>query len=61
VHTSTENLAGVWASVDRLCAGPLDSQWDLPTGGRSDVPGDVVITGDQQLGQRVLQSMGLMP
>lgn len=30
-------------------------------GGRSDVPGNVAITGDQQLGQRVLQSMGLMP
>ena len=30
-------------------------------GGRSDVPDDVTITGDQQLGRRVLASMGLMP
>jgi hypothetical protein len=30
-------------------------------GGRSDVPGDVGITGDGQLGRRVLQSMGIMP
>jgi hypothetical protein len=157
VHTSTDNLAAVWASVYRLCSGLPDSQWDLPTGcpgwtvkdhvsrlvdyearalgrpapqhdpgplphvrnelgraneigvdmrraqsgaavlaefrqvtggrgrpaagpqgatvtmtipaatfaalagGRSDMPGNVAITGDQQLGQRVLQSMGLMP
>jgi len=30
-------------------------------GGRADVPGDADITGDQQLGQRVLASMGLIP
>jgi uncharacterized protein (TIGR03083 family) len=30
-------------------------------GGRSDVPGDVVISGDRQLGGRVLESMSLMP
>ena len=30
-------------------------------GGRSDVPDDVNITGDQQLGRRVLTAMGLMP
>lgn len=32
MHTSVENLAIVWASVGRLCAGLTDSQWDLPTG-----------------------------
>jgi uncharacterized protein (TIGR03083 family) len=30
-------------------------------GGRSDAPGDVGITGDHQLGRRVLESMGFMP
>jgi uncharacterized protein (TIGR03083 family) len=30
-------------------------------GGRSDVPDDVGITGDRQLGRRILESMGLMP
>jgi hypothetical protein len=30
-------------------------------GGRSDVPADVDIAGDQPLGRRVLASMGLMP
>jgi uncharacterized protein (TIGR03083 family) len=30
-------------------------------GGRSDVPGDVGIAGDRQLGRRVLESMGIMP
>jgi len=30
-------------------------------GGRTDVPDDVAITGDQQLGRRVLASLGLMP
>ncbi len=30
-------------------------------GGRSDTPGDTDITGDRQLGQRVLESMGLLP
>jgi hypothetical protein len=29
--------------------------------GRGDVPDDVVITGDRQLGQRVLESMGIIP
>jgi uncharacterized protein (TIGR03083 family) len=32
VHTSTENLAAVWASVGRLCSGLPASEWDLPTG-----------------------------
>jgi uncharacterized protein (TIGR03083 family) len=30
-------------------------------GGRGDVPGDAVITGDRELGRRVLDSMGLLP
>jgi MDMPI C-terminal domain len=30
-------------------------------GGRSDVPDDVRITGDEALGRRVLGSMGLLP
>jgi len=30
-------------------------------GGRSDAPGDTDITGDRQLGQRVLESLGLLP
>jgi uncharacterized protein (TIGR03083 family) len=30
-------------------------------GGRSDVPDDVGVTGDRQLGRRVLDSLGLMP
>ena len=30
-------------------------------GGRGDVPDDVVISGDHQLGQRVLESMGILP
>lgn len=30
-------------------------------GGRGDVPGDVGITGDRELGRRVLDSMGLLP
>jgi uncharacterized protein (TIGR03083 family) len=30
-------------------------------GGRSDVPDDVVVTGDADLGRRVVSSMGLMP
>jgi len=30
-------------------------------GGRSDVPDDVDITGDRELGQRVLESMGYLP
>jgi len=29
--------------------------------GRGDAPDDVVITGDRPLGQRVLDSMGIMP
>jgi uncharacterized protein (TIGR03083 family) len=32
VSTSVENLAIVWASVDRLCSGLPDRDWDLPTG-----------------------------
>jgi uncharacterized protein (TIGR03083 family) len=32
VPTSVENLATVWASVDRLCSGLPDRDWDLPTG-----------------------------
>jgi uncharacterized protein (TIGR03083 family) len=32
VHTSVENLAIVWDSVDRLCSDLEDSQWELPTG-----------------------------
>ncbi len=30
--TSIENLASVWGSIDRLCSGLTDSQWELPTG-----------------------------
>ena len=30
--TSVENLATVWASVDRVCSGLSDSDWDRPTG-----------------------------
>ncbi len=30
-------------------------------GGRSDAPGDAGVTGDRQLGQRVLDSMGILP
>ena len=30
-------------------------------GGRGDAPADAGITGDRQLGQRVLDSMGIMP
>jgi uncharacterized protein (TIGR03083 family) len=32
VYSSAENLAVVWASLDRLCAGLPDRDWDLPTG-----------------------------
>jgi uncharacterized protein (TIGR03083 family) len=32
VYGSVENLAATWASVDELCAGLPDSDWDLPTG-----------------------------
>jgi uncharacterized protein (TIGR03083 family) len=32
MDTSVENLAIVWASIDQLCSGLRDSQWDLPTG-----------------------------
>ena len=54
----------------RLAADPRDATVSLAipvasfaalAGGRSDVPGDVGITGDGQLGRRVLQSMGIMP
>lgn len=31
------------------------------TGGRTDVPGDAGLTGDHDLGQRVLDSMGFLP
>jgi uncharacterized protein (TIGR03083 family) len=54
----------------RPAAGPQDATVILAipvatfaalVGGRSDVPGDVDITGDGGLGQRVLDSMGFMP
>jgi len=32
MQPSVENLGMVWASVDRLCSGLPDSDWDLPTG-----------------------------
>lgn len=32
VHTSVENLAIVWDSIDRLCSDLTGSQWELPTG-----------------------------
>ena len=32
VPASVENLAIVWASLDQLCSGLPDGQWDLPTG-----------------------------
>lgn len=32
MQTSVENLGTVWASVDRLCSGLPDTDWDLPTG-----------------------------
>jgi uncharacterized protein (TIGR03083 family) len=32
VIASVENLASVWASIDRLCSGLPVRQWDLPTG-----------------------------
>ena len=32
MDTSVENLAIVWASIDQLCSGLPDSQWELPTG-----------------------------
>jgi uncharacterized protein (TIGR03083 family) len=32
VYGSVENLAATWASVDELCAGLPDGDWDLPTG-----------------------------
>lgn len=54
----------------RLAVGPHEAAVSLEipvatfaalVGGRSDVPGDVGITGDGQLGRRVLESMGFMP
>lgn len=30
--TSVENLALVWESIDQLCSGLRESEWDLPTG-----------------------------
>ena len=32
MYSSVENLAIVWASVDRLCAGLPDRDWELATG-----------------------------
>jgi uncharacterized protein (TIGR03083 family) len=32
VSASIENLAIVWTSIDELCSGLADTQWDLPTG-----------------------------
>jgi Mycothiol maleylpyruvate isomerase N-terminal domain/MDMPI C-terminal domain len=32
VHTSAENLAIVWDSIDHLCSGLADDEWELPTG-----------------------------
>ncbi len=32
MYSSVENLGIVWASIDRLCSGLADGQWDLPTG-----------------------------
>ena len=54
----------------RLAAGPDDAtvSLEIPVAsfaalacGRGDAPDDAVITGDRQLGQRVLGSMGIMP
>jgi uncharacterized protein (TIGR03083 family) len=54
----------------RLAAAPRDPSVSLAIpvatfaallGGRSDTPGDTDITGDRQLGQRVLESMSLLP
>jgi len=32
VYTSVENLAILWASIERLCSGLPANQWDAPTG-----------------------------
>jgi uncharacterized protein (TIGR03083 family) len=32
VSASVENLAIVWSSIDQLCSGLPDGEWDLPTG-----------------------------
>lgn len=32
MYASIENLAIVWASIDRLCSGLSSAQWNLPTG-----------------------------
>jgi uncharacterized protein (TIGR03083 family) len=32
MQRSVENLAVVWASIDRLCSGLPDGEWDRPTG-----------------------------
>ena len=54
----------------RLAAGPGDATVDLAVqvatfaalvGGRADVPADTVISGDQRLGRRVLESMAFLP
>jgi len=63
----TVEMAG---SRGRLAAGPANATLDLAipvttfaalVGGRTDVPGDAVISGDQELGRRVLESMAIMP
>ena len=60
----------VTAGRGRVAAGPDDAtvSLEIPVAsfaalacGRGDAPGDAVITGDRQLGQRVLGSMGIMP
>jgi uncharacterized protein (TIGR03083 family) len=54
----------------RLAADPADATVDLAVpvatfaalvGGRADVPADTVISGDQRLGRRVLESMAFLP
>jgi hypothetical protein len=55
VHTSIENLGIVWASVDRLCSGLPDSQWDLPTG----CPGWTVKDQVSQLVDYEARALGL--
>jgi hypothetical protein len=54
----------------RRAADPGDATVDLAVpvatfaalaGGRADVPADTVISGDQRLGQRVLESMAFLP
>lgn len=54
----------------RLAANPGDATVNLEVpvatfaaliGGRADVPADTVISGDQRLGRRVLESMAFLP